>query len=340
MKKLLLLSLSMFAFGFLNVTLAGWSTIDVPVTDTKMANPQMMPPVSAPTSMYDFDQAKVKTLVGQNNSLLQVNCNVSAIMKALGFGASTQKLFSIGLEVDGYEYNFDVKNCSLWANKVNNNYNYTKSLTEQQALAFAEAYMKNAYFKDKVYAQLGKPFILYKNSNGPMYPMMRDSTMTNWNKASDIEIDTDDTWDDEVLPEYISFSVMYPYLINGQEVWEQYGTRAGIQLEVTADGVMSANARLLLFKWAKRTSEKLSGDDAVRILNNGGNSPFYSPTSTAVKFAAPQKIFVLFNLWRNNKNYLYLSSGIGLKSDVKQDQYAQQPYTMVLSDYKIGNTAQ
>ena len=41
---------------------------------------------------------------------------------------------------------------------------------------------------------------------------------------------------------------MYPYLINGQEVWEQYGTRAGIQLEVTADGVMSANARLLLFK--------------------------------------------------------------------------------------------
>lgn len=337
MKKLLIFSLTVFAFGFLNVTLAGWSTIDVPVTDSKMVNPSIMP---MPTSMYDFDQAKVKTLVGQSNSLMQVNCNVTAIMKALGFGTSTQKLFSLWLEVDGYEYNFDVKNCSLRANKVNNTYNYTKSLTEQQALDFAEAYMKNAYFKDKVYSQLGKPFIIYKNSNGPMYPMMRDATTSNVTNGSDIEIDTTDTGDDEVLPEYISFSVMYPYLINGQEVREQYGTRAGIQLEVTADGVMSLNARLLLFKWAKRTSEKLSGDDAVRILNNGGNSPFYSPTSTAVKFAAPQKIFVLFNLWRNNKNYLYLSSGIGLKSDVKVDQYAQQPYTMVLSDYKIGNTAQ
>lgn len=329
----------MFAFGFLNVVLAGWSTIDVPVLDSKMANSQIMPPIPTSTSMYDFDQAKVKTLVNQNNSLLQVNCNVVAIMKALGFGASTQKLFSLWLEVDGYEYNFDVKNCALRANKVNNTYNYSKSLTEKQALDFAAAFMKDSYLKDKVYYKLWAPVIVYKNSNGPMYPMMRDSVQPMTQNASDIEIDTTDTGD-EVTPEYISFSIMYPYLINGQEVREQYGTRAGIQLEVTADGVMSANARLLLFKWAKRTSEKLSGDDAVRILHNGGNSPFYSPASTTVKFAAPQKIFVLFNLWRNNKNYLYLSSGIGLKSDVKVDQYAQQSYTMVLSDYKIGNTAQ
>jgi hypothetical protein len=78
----------------------------------------------------------------------------------------------------------------------------------------------------------------------------------------------------------------------------------------------------------------------VRILNNGGNAPAYTTSSTTIKFAAPQKVFVLFSLWRNNMNYNYLSSGIGLKSSVKIDQYAQQPYSMVLSDYKIGNTAQ
>jgi hypothetical protein len=111
-------------------------------------------------------------------------------------------------------------------------------------------------------------------------------------------------------------------------------------LEVSADGVMSVNARLLPFKAGKRNSEKLSGDDAVRILNNGGNSPFYGATSTTVKFSAPQKVLVLFNLRKNNMSYLYLSSGIGLKSDVKVDQYAQQPYVMILSDYRIGNTAQ
>jgi hypothetical protein len=51
-------------------------------------------------------------------------------------------------------------------------------------------------------------------------------------------------------------------------------------------------------------------------------------------------VLVLFNLRRDNKTYLYLSSGIGLKSGIKPDQRAQQPYTMVLSDYKIGNTVQ
>ena len=311
--------------------------MDVPVMDSKMASSSIMP-IPSSTAQYSFDEAAVKTLVAKDASLLQINCNVTAIMKVLGFGSSTQKLFSVGIEANGFEYTFDIKNCSLRANKVNNTYNYAKSLTEQQALDFAAAFMKDSYLKDKVYYQLGKPFVMYRNSNGPMYPMMRDGSKTTAQNISDIEIDIDDTGG-EVSPEYISFSIMYPYTINGQEVRDQYGNRIGIQLEVTADGVMSANARLLLFKWAKRTSERISGDDAVRILNNGGNSPAYNQSAT-IKFAAPQKVFVLFSLWRNNTNYNYLSSGIGLKSTIKLDQYAQQPYTMILSDYKIGNTVQ
>jgi hypothetical protein len=62
---------------------------------------------------------------------------------------------------------------------------------------------------------------------------------------------------------------MYPYIINGQEIWEQYGSRVGMTLEVYADGVTNMNARLLPFKAAKRNSEKLTGSDAVRILQNG-----------------------------------------------------------------------
>jgi hypothetical protein len=97
-----------------------------------------------------------------------------------------------------------------------------------------------------VYYQIGKAYVLYKNSNGPMYPMMKESSVGSA-VASDIEIDTDDTGGD-IAPEYTSFSILYPYLINGQEVRDQYGNRVGIQLEVSADGVMSVNARLLLFK--------------------------------------------------------------------------------------------
>ncbi|MEI7919568.1 MAG: hypothetical protein WCH65_05205 [bacterium] len=146
------------------------------------------------------------------------------MLKAIGFGNSAKKIFSIGLEENGYEYNFDIKNCSLRANKVNANYSYTKSLTEKQALAFAEAFMKDSYLKDKVYSQLGKPVVVYKSSNGPIYAMAKDSSSSS-SSLSDIVIDPNDTGDD-VVPEYTSFSIMYPYLINGQEVWEQYGNRA------------------------------------------------------------------------------------------------------------------
>jgi len=335
MKKLLVLLLSLFAFGY--VFAAGMTTVSVSA-DAKMMNPSIMPPLPSNGVSYMFDESWVKTLLAQKNTLLQVNCNGAAILQALWFGTSTKKLFSIWLEENGYEYTFDIKNCSLRGNKVNTNYNYTKSLTEKEALTLAETYMQTSLLKDKVFYELGKAFILYRNSNGPIYPMMREWATIKDN-VTNIEIDPNDTGDD-IVPEYTSFTIMYPYLINGQEVRDQYGTRVGMTLEVSADGVNSINARLLPFKAAKRNSEKLTGDDAVRILTNWGNSPFYGQTATTIKFAAPQKVLVLFNLRRSNKTYLYISSGIGLKSDLKQDQYTQQPYTMILSDYKIGNTAQ
>jgi len=117
----------------------------------------------------------------------------------------------------------------------------------------------------------------------------------------------DDSDPENVDQEYTSFSIMYPYVINGLEVWEQYGTRAGITLEVSADGVVSINARLLPFKAATKTSDKLTGDDLLRIVANGGNSPFRGTTKT-VNFAKPLRVMVLFNVWKNNKNYIYLSS--------------------------------
>jgi len=334
MKKILfcLFSFSIFGFAFA----AAW-TINV-ATDDKVADVERVPPIQT-SVQYTFSESGVKNLVTQKNALLQLNCNGTALLQSLWFGASTRKLFSVGIEESWYEYTFDVKNCSLRGNKVDANYAYNKTLTEKEALAFAEAFMKDWFLKDKVFYKLGKAFVLYKNSNGPMYPMIKDSTSNDSNDLSDIEIDTNDAGAD-IVPEYTSFSIMYPYVINGQEVREQYGSRVGMTLEISADGVMSMNARLLPFKAAKRNSEKLSGDDAVRILKNGWNSPFYAQTTTPIQFAAPQKVLVLFNLRRDNKTYLYLSSGIGLKSDVKQDQRAQQPYTMILSDYKIGNNAQ
>ena len=298
-----------------------------------------MPPIPSNSStIYSFNETWVKTLITQKNTLLQINCNSSAILQSLGFGVSTKKLLTIWLEEWSYEYTFDIRNCSLRGNKINTNYTYNKSLTEVEALAFADTFIKATFIKDKVFNQFGKPFVLYKNTNSGYYPVMKEGSRYQKDDVlTDIEID--DTQEEDILPEYTSFSIVYPYSINGQEVWDQYGNRVGIQLEITADGVMSINARLLPFKWIKKNSEKLLGDDAIRIVKNGWNSPFYGQNGT-INFKAPQKVLVLFSMRKDNKNYLYISSGIGLKSDLKQDKWAQQPYTMILSDYKIGNTAQ
>lgn len=320
--------------GFFGCTFAANTPTNT--VDAKMASSERVPVAPSPVQ-YIFNETGVKSLVDQKNTLLQLNCDGESVLRSLWFGASLKKLFSVGVEEGGYEYNFDIKNCSLRGNKVQANYTYTRSLTEKEALAFAENFMQTSYLKDKVFYQLGKPFVLYKNSNGPVYPLLKETSAVR-DDVTDIEIDPNDVWTD-VVPEYTSFTIMYPYLINGQEVWEQYGSKVGLTLEVNAEWVMSINARLLPFKAAKRNSEKLQTSDAIRILKNGGNSPFYG-TPTTIKFAAPKKLLVLFNLWRDNKNYLYLSSWIGLHSSIKIDQRAQQPYSMILSDYKIWNNAQ
>jgi hypothetical protein len=159
---------SILALGFINVTLAGGSTVDA-----KLASSEIMPPVPN-TSSYVFDRDAVKSLITQKNSLYQVNCNGLAILKSLGFGDAAQKIFSIGVQEGDFEYTFDLKNCALRGNKMDNTYNYTQSLTEAQALSFAAAFVQNSYLKDKTFYKLGKPFVLYRNSNGPIYPMMKD----------------------------------------------------------------------------------------------------------------------------------------------------------------------
>jgi len=338
MKKIWLLIVGVMALGFINVTLAWGGTSS---STNKVSVDRVAPMQNSNGVNYIFDQTWVKNLLNQKSTLLEINCNGTWVLKSLGFGGSASKIFSIGLTQWGFDYTFDVRNCSLRGSKVDADYNYTKSLTEKQALDFAEKRMKNSYLKDKIFYQLGKAMVIYRNNNGPIaywrwWEWMVKATSSSID-LSDIEIDDSDP--QNIDPEYTSFSILYPYLINGQEVWEQYGNRAWITLEVSANGVMSLNARLLPFKWITRNSEKLTLNDITRIINNGWNSPRRWVTKE-VKFDKPQKVLVLFNLRRNNKNYLYLSSWIGLKTNLKADQYAQQPYTMIISDYKIGNTTQ
>lgn len=91
MKKLSVVLFGLLAFGF---TFAGGASTVAVSSDAKMVSPEWVPPMQT-TVAYVFNETGVKAMMGKKNSLLQVNCNASAILSALGFGSSTKKLFSI-----------------------------------------------------------------------------------------------------------------------------------------------------------------------------------------------------------------------------------------------------
>lgn len=91
-----MLSLGVFALGVVNIALAaGGSTVSVSSSDAKMVSPERIPPYQQNPVNYIFDQTGVKTLINGKSTLLQVNCNSTAILQALGLGATTKKIFSI-----------------------------------------------------------------------------------------------------------------------------------------------------------------------------------------------------------------------------------------------------
>lgn len=329
-------AISIFTLLLLSsITFAWWS--DVVTTDKMAPTQDRVPPVQNAIT-YTFNETWVKQILNQTSTLIQITCNSEAILKSLWFTQTNKKIYNLWLEEWNFEYNFDIRNCSLRWNKVNNTYQYNKSLTEAQAISFAETFIKDPYLKSKIFYQLGKPIVVFKNSNSWPYPLYKEATPARDSNVFD-GIEIDESNQENIEPQYISFSIMYPYLLNWKEIYEQYGNRAWVTLEVSADWVMSVNARLLSFKWATKKSEKLTSEDAIRILKNGWNSPFRWQTNE-IKLSKPEKVIVMFNIRRDNKTLLFMSSGIWLKSNVKPDQRAQQPYTMILSDYKIWNTAQ
>jgi hypothetical protein len=327
MKKFIWILTLALLFG---LTLAWWGTATS--SSSKIVDPERVPPISNDRASYKFDETATKAMIKQDSSLLKLSCDWLKVLQNMGFADRAAKMFSVGVEEWEFDFSFDLRNCSMWWNKRNYNPLY-KSLTEKKAFDYAIDFMKNPYLKGKLFDQLDKPVLLYKNSNWWGYPMMRD-----WNNESDyfswINIDTNDTWSVEI--EYTDFTIIYPYLINWKRVYNQYGGLAWITLNINSEWVNNVNAQLLPFIWAVRKSEKLTDQQLVDFVKNWWNNPFRWP-SQQIKLDKPERITVLFSLRRNNITERYLSSWIRFGSKVKTDPYAQANYEMIMSDYKIWN---
>lgn len=291
---------------------------------------KIAPPYYRGNKEYIFDEEAIKSLVTQP-SLIKVKCDTNLILKSLWFNGKSN-LFSVGTQEWLYDYNFDLRNCSMRGNKKNNKWT-NNSLTEKEALTKAKEFMKQSFFKNKVFGNYGDPIVIAKN---------RDGWVIAYNESSkedvaytDIIIDETDV--DTLEIEYRSFSILFPYVINKKPVYNSHWGRAGIRVEVTADGITSINTQLLPFVWAVRKSETLSADEIIDFIKQGGNNSFRG-NQKEIKLQSPERVNVLFNIWRNGINELYLSSGIKMGSNVRIDQRNTQPYEMIISDYKLGNS--
>ena len=298
---------------------------------SKMDPNRVMPPVDNQKT-YIFDQDATKKLAESKSSLIKVNCDGLQVLKDLWFTQNTSNMFSIGVSEWGFDYNFDLRNCSLWGSKTNQQYT-GKPLTEAQALSAAKLFMWSKYLTQKVFSKYWAPIVIAKNSNGPR-PMYKDAISSTSAVMDGIDIDPTDTGD--INPEYISFSILFPYVLNGRAIYNNYGNRAGISLEVNSEWVTSINAQLLPFKWAARNADKMSADDMSTYIKKWWNNQ-YRGQETKINLGKPEQILVLFSLRRNNVTELYISSGIKFSTNLKPDQRTQQPYEMTLSDYKVGN---
>lgn len=268
---------------------------------------------------YNFDALKLSEYVANSKpSIMKVKCDGKDILKALG--VTNTKIVSVGVQEGDFTYSYDFNNCSFWANKTKF-IQATDAITDADALKMAKDFVaKNeslTFFKKF----LGEPVITYRN-NYDYSGIMREGKS-------------------------YSTTIIFPIRINGKVVYQSYGEPLGLSLEVNNKGINSMNAQILPFTLLKADSSKLDATGLLSFLKRGGNNPYYSynmndDTTVQVNGLSYENIYVFtqkYPLYGGNPS-LYITSGIRIKTDKQIDNGPGQDkkdYTMIASDYQIGN---
>ncbi|MDD3302129.1 MAG: hypothetical protein PHN31_01110 [Candidatus Gracilibacteria bacterium] len=267
------------------------------------------------TYTYNKDDLN-KVLENKIQFLYKVSCAKSEVLKSLGLDKYDITALSF---MDGdYEYNFDLKNCSLYVNNPNSNSSNIDNLTKKEALKISDDFIKNN-LKDKkyIYLKLGKPIITYVHYANPGITVEQLKQEPN---------------DLSVSEKYMSISITYPFLVGGKYIYGSSGIIYGINFEVSKKGITSFTSTLFKYKLEKISGELMSNEDYTFIISKGGNNPYYG-TPTNIDFKKIESVYLMSPIYTSVGNSNYLSSGIGLFSD----KNSLNRFYEIISDYKQGN---
>lgn len=324
--SVLLWSVSVFAMNAatVQVTAANGQTVAVKTTELQDEKTIRVDPdyPQGGNITYNIDALDIKWYVKNSKpSLLKMKCDGKEILKSLWLVATKAKLTSIGVQEWDFTYNYDFNGCSFWASRVNY-LQPSDSLTEEQAIKFAKDFLASSEALNYYKKMLWEPMILYRNFYDTMGQLREGKS-----------------W---------SITVAFPIKIAGKKVYQVYGDPLALTMEVNNKGVNSVNAQVLPFWLLKADSYKLGADDITALLKKWANQPYYTYNmapdfKTEVKATELEKVWIYTQKWPTYGPWvpaIYLSSGIRVKTDKQIDNGPwadKKDYTMLVSDYKIGN---
>lgn len=285
-------------------------------------------------STYNYNSGVVDSIYWNKNHLLyKVECAKTQILNSLWL--TNTKIISVWLDSNGMDWNYDLKNCTMYWNSQTFNYSENKTLTKDEALNIAQKfYDDNIKNNTAYYQKVGSPIITYRNYGPIMYKA--DSMGSKPSVTDNIEIDDSNVTN--VEKEYTNYSITFPFLIGTNEIYWNYGNPYWVTMEVYKSGVASVNVPLLKFKLVKKTSTLMTNEELKKFIDKWGNSPYYGNEKN-INLNTIKNVLVISSIYLNNKTDMYLSTWIWLFSDSDSSYWSNEKYKQVISDYKVGNNA-
>ena len=303
-----------------------------------------MPYYGSTNVKYQYDEKALKSIYDKNSSLIEVACQSEEVFKNLWVNAGSIKINNIWFSKNDLDITVDAKNCSFYAGRSV----WTQpaqGTTDEKALSAAQKFVDDVFWDKWIVSvpTLWKPIITMRD-NGGMYPMpmmVKESEIKTDSALSSITL-VDWEKDEKINVQYNSITIVYPYVVGGTPIYTNYGWgKMWISITIDGNGVSYANVPLLAFKWISKTAEKNTFEWLKKFISQWGNNPYYGSNGAeaTIKFDSPERVLVYFNYYNPNGGVQrnFISDGIRLWSNMRQDQWSQQNYEMIISDFVIGN---
>lgn len=260
--------------------------------DGKMIAPDTMPAYQPTYYQYvyqgdefnlsDTELAVLKRIKGENAKNNFGNFNLGLLnlnsFKDAGlnnFNITQDQKFGYSIYVNLFEGSISLnENWEKWydQNYIPKEFKNTDIPADENIIALANNFLSEHNIDDKLYGQAE----VQKNNYNIMLPMAKAESAV----AMDVRENTS-----SIYPVSNNVSVIYPFLIDGKQVYDDWGSKQGLQLNVNLEfnkvsSLYNLNTQNYQSSNYKMETDK---DKILKLLRNGSIYPYYNYRETDAK---------------------------------------------------------